>query len=145
MSTMNAFPIAFVRVANESVFAGASTLVEWDASNCTDWGFAAQAKRVEDLGRWIDLRGLDNSYDVPSISRLVQVIMSMSSEEVAIDSDSNLLMNERGMELLSTWQSGSRVDGAKMHLQSPKLRPGGTVGVQQGSDPEKLPPLPNML
>ena len=145
MSTMNAFPIAFVRVANESVFAGASTLVEWDASNCTDWGFAAQAKRVEDLGRWIDLRGLDNSYDVLSISRLVQVIMSMSSEEVAIDSDSNLLMNERGMELLSTWQSGSRVDGAKMHLQSPKLRPGSTVGVQQGSDPEKLPPLPNML
>jgi len=145
MSTMNAFPIALVRVAKESVFAGASTLVEWDASNCTDWGFAAQAKRVEDLGRWIDLRGLDNSYDVPSISRLVQVIMSMSSEEVAIDSDSNLLMNERGMELLSTWQSGSRVDGAKMHLQSPKPRPGSTVGVQPGSDPEKLPPLPSML
>ena len=145
MSTMNAYPIAFVRVAKESVFAGASTLVEWDASNCTDWGFAAQAKRIEDLGRWIDLRGLDNSYDVPSISRLVQVIMSMSSEEVSIDSDSNLLMNERGMELLSTWQSGSRVDGSKMHLQSPKLRPGSYVGVQPGSDPDKLPPLPNAL
>jgi len=144
MSTMNAFPIAFVRVANESVFAGASTLVEWDASNCTDWGFAAQAKRIEDLGRWIDLRGLDNTYDVPSISRLVQVIMSMSSEEVAIDSDSNLLMNERGMELLSTWQTGNRVDSSKMHLQSPKLRPGSTVGVQPGSDPEKIPPLPNL-
>lgn len=144
MSTMNAFPIAFVRVANESVFAGASTLVEWDASNCTDWGFSAQAKRIEDLGRWIDLRGLDNTYDVPSISRLVQVIMSMSSEEVAIDSDSNLLMNERGMELLSTWQTGNRVDSSKMHLQSPKLRPGSTVGVQPGCDPEKIPPLPNL-
>jgi hypothetical protein len=141
MNTTHPYPVAFVRVANESIFAGSNTLVEWDASNVSDWSFAPQAKRIEDLGRWIDLRGLDNVYDVPSILRLVQVIMSMSSEEVAIDSDTNLLRHERGMELLSPWRSSPRLDAATMHTLLPDNAAWPHSGLQPGCRPDELPTL----
>ncbi len=142
MGNVNPYPVAFVRLANESLFSGASTLVEWDASNVSDWNFTAQAKRVDDLGRWIDLRGLDNLYDVPSIAKLVQVIMSMSSEEVSIDSDSNLLRNERGMELLAAWQSAPRLETASMHTQTPRPSQWLHSGLQPGCRIDLLPPFP---
>lgn len=142
MSMTQPFPIAMVRVANESIFSGSNTLIEWDASNCTDWTFAAQAKKVEDLGRWIDLRGLDNAYDVPTIVKLVQVLMSMSSEEVPIDSDTNLLRNERGMELQAAWQPQVRIESSKMHLHSPKLFQWNHGVFQTGCDVQQLPSFP---
>lgn len=142
MSMTQPFPIAMVRVANESIFSGSNTLIEWDASNCTDWTFAAQAKKVEDLGRWIDLRGLDNAYDVPTIVKLVQVLMSMSSEEVPIDSDTNLLRNERGMELQAAWQPQVRLESSKMHLHTPKLFQWNHGVFQTGCDVQQLPSFP---
>lgn len=143
MTTTNPYPIAFVRIANECVFSGSATLVEWDATNVSDWPFAAQAKKVEDLGRWIDLRGLDNVYDVPSISRLVQVIMSMSSEEVSIDSDSNLLKNERGIELLSAWKSAARIEPSTLPSQTPQATAWVQAGVAPGVSVSQLPPFPS--
>lgn len=142
MSMMTPYPVALVRIANQSIFSGCNTLIEWDASNCNDWSFASQAKKVEDLGRWIDLRGLDNAYDVPSIVKLVQVLMSMSSEEVSIDSDTNLLRNERGMELHSAWQTTPRVDSAKIHLQTPKAFQWIHSGFQPGCQIDSLPVFP---
>lgn len=142
MSMMTPYPVALVRIANQSIFSGCNTLIEWDASNCNDWSFASQAKKIEDLGRWIDLRGLDNAYDVPSIVKLVQVLMSMSSEEVSIDSDTNLLRNERGMELHSAWQTTPRVDSAKIHLQTPKAFQWIHSGFQPGCQIDSLPVFP---
>jgi serine/threonine protein kinase len=142
MGASNPYPVAFVRTANESIFSGSTTFVEWDASNVGDWPFAAQAKRIEDLGRWIDLRGLDNVYDLPSMMRLVQVIMSMSSEEVSIDSDSNLLRNERGMELLAAWQTAPPWNAARMHILTPKTTQWSHAGLQPGCHNELLPPFP---
>jgi hypothetical protein len=142
MGTANPYPVPFVRVANESIFAGSQTLVEWDASNVADWPFSEQANRVEDLGRWIDLRGMDNVYDVPTIMRLLQVIMSMSSEEVSIDSDSNLLRNERGTELLSAWQANNAWEASRMHTVLPKTTTHSQTGLNPGCNPSQLPSLP---
>ena len=142
MGTANPYPVPFVRVANESIFAGSQTFVEWDASNVADWPFSEQANRVEDLGRWIDLRGMDNVYDVPTIMRLLQVIMSMSSEEVSIDSDSNLLRNERGTELLSAWQANTPWDASRMHTVLPKTTTQSHTGLNPGCNPSQLPSFP---
>jgi hypothetical protein len=145
MGTANPYPVPFVRVANESIFAGSQTLVEWDASNVADWPFSEQANRVEDLGRWIDLRGMDNVYDVPTIMRLLQVIMSMSSEEVSIDSDSNLLRNERGTELLSAWQANTGWEASRMHTVLPKTTTHSHAGLNPGCNPSQLPSFPARL
>ncbi|MBU6236258.1 MAG: serine/threonine protein kinase [Planctomycetes bacterium] len=145
MGTANPYPVPFVRVANESIFAGSQTLVEWDASNVADWPFSEQANRVEDLGRWIDLRGMDNVYDVPTIMRLLQVIMSMSSEEVSIDSDSNLLRNERGTELLSAWQANTAWEASRMHTVLPKTTTHSHAGLNPGCNPSQLPSFPARL
>lgn len=143
MGTANPYPVPFVRIANESIFSGSQTLVEWDASNVVDWPFSEQVNRVDDLGRWIDLRGMDNVYDVPTIMRLLQVIMSMSSEEVSIDSDSNLLRNERGMELHSAWQTAPPWEIARMHTIVPKWTDGSSSSLNPGCHPDQLPPFPS--
>jgi serine/threonine protein kinase len=145
MGTANPYPIAFVRIANESIFSGSQTLVEWDASNVVDWPFSEQANRVEDLGRWIDLRGMDNVYDFPTIMRLLQVIMSMSSEEVSIDSDSNLLRNERGMELLAAWQAAPNLESSRMHSLVPRPTDGDNSSVKPGCQLDHLPPFPSKV
>jgi serine/threonine protein kinase len=142
MGTANPYPVAFVRIANESIFSGSQTLVEWDASKVVDWPFSEQANRVDDLGRWIDLRGMDNIYDVPTILRLLQVTMSMSSEEVPIDSDSNLLRNERGMELLPAWQNAVPWENSRMHTVIPRPADGGNSRLKPGCHPDQIPPFP---
>jgi hypothetical protein len=118
-------------------------LVQWDATDCTDWVFSNQVKKLEDLGRWIDFRGLDNAYDSESIDELVRVQMSMSSQELQIDADSNLLRNELGMEVISLWQQRSSWEPASMHLAIPLTIPPGTLGFQIGAPIEKLPILPS--
>ena len=143
MGTATPYPVPFVRIANQSIFAGSQTLVEWDASNIADWPFSEQANRVEDLGRWIDLRGMDNVYDVPTIMRLLQVIMSMSSEEVSIDSDSNLLRNERGTELLSAWQTSVAWEASRMHTLLPRTTTHSHSGLNPGCNPDRLPSFPS--
>jgi serine/threonine protein kinase len=142
MAATNPFPVPFVRTANDSIFSGSQTLVEWDASNVVEWPFSEQANRVEDLGRWIDLRGMDNVYDVPTIMRLLQVIMSMSSEEVSIDSDSNLLRNERGMELLAAWRTPPTWEPARLHTMTPDATPWSHSGLNPGCRSDQLPPFP---
>jgi len=74
---------------------------------------------------------------------LVQVVMSMSSEEVAIDSDSNLLWNERGIELQSAWQTSPRLEATKMHLQVPRPPQGVHSGLAPGCDVGSLPTFPS--
>jgi serine/threonine protein kinase len=143
MGTANPYPVAFVRNANESIFSGSPTLVEWDASNVVDWPFSEQANRVDDLGRWIDLRGMDNIYDVPTILRLLQVTMSMSTEEVPIDSDSNLLRNERGMELLPVWQTAISWESSRMHTVIPKPADRGNSRLKPGCHPDQIPTFPS--
>ncbi|MCY3007412.1 MAG: serine/threonine-protein kinase [Planctomycetota bacterium] len=143
MSNANPYPVAVVRVANQCIFAGAKSLVEWDATDCTDWVFASQVKKLDDLGRWIDFRGLDNAYDGGSIEELIRVQMSMSSEELQIDTDSNLLRNELGMEVLGVWQQKTAWDPLNMHQSVPVPIPLGILGFEIGAPLGRLPEFPN--
>ena len=143
MSNTNPYPVAVVRVANQCIFAGAKSLVEWDATDCTDWVFASQVKKLDDLGRWVDFRGLDNAYDGGSIEELIRVQMSMSSEELQIDTDSNLLRNELGMEVLGVWQQKPAWDPLNMHQSTPIAIPLGTLGFDIGAPLGRLPEFPN--
>jgi hypothetical protein len=139
LSNSMPYPVAVVRIANQCIFAGAKSLVEWDATDCTDWVFSSQVKKLDDLGRWIDFRGLDNAYDVSSIEELVRVEMSMSSEELQIDTDSNLLRNELGMEFLGLWQQRPAWDPLNMHQSLPVPIPPGTLGFEIGAPTGQLP------
>jgi hypothetical protein len=143
MSNTNPYPVAVVRVANQCIFAGAKSLVEWDATDCTDWVFASQVKKLDDLGRWVDFRGLDNAYDGGSIEELIRVQMSMSSEELQIDTDSNLLRNELGMEVFGVWQQKPAWDPLNMHQSAPIPIPLGTLGFDIGAPLGRLPEFPN--
>ena len=143
MSNTNPYPVAVVRIANQCIFAGAKSLVEWDATDCTDWVFASQVKKLDDLGRWVDFRGLDNAYDGGSIEELIRVQMSMSSEELQIDTDSNLLRNELGMEVLGVWQQKPAWDPLNMHQSTPIAIPLGTLGFDIGAPLGRLPEFPN--
>lgn len=143
MSNTNPYPVAVVRVANQCIFAGAKSLVEWDATDCTDWVFASQVKKLDDLGRWVDFRGLDNAYDGGSIEELIRVQMSMSSEELQIDTDSNLLRNELGMEVLGVWQQKPAWDPLNMHQSTPIAIPLGTLGFDIGAPLGRIPEFPN--
>ena len=142
LSPANPFPIAVVRVSNQCVYAGAKSLVEWDATDCNDWAFAAQAKKLDDLGRWIDFRGLDNAYDALTFEQWLNVRMSMSSEELEIDSDSTLLRNELGMEVLGLWPQRTGWDLGKMHELVPQPISQGTLGFQVGASVDSLPVFP---
>jgi serine/threonine protein kinase len=142
LSPANPFPIAVVRVSNQCVYAGAKSLVEWDATDCNDWAFAAQAKKLDDLGRWIDFRGLDNAYDALTLEQWLNVRMSMSSEELEIDSDSTLLRNELGMEVLELWPQRTGWDLGKMHELSPQPISQGTLGFRVGASLESVPEFP---
>ncbi|MFN9508273.1 MAG: serine/threonine-protein kinase [Planctomycetota bacterium] len=142
LSNAMPYPIAVVRIANQCIFAGAKSIVEWDATDCTDWVFSNQVKKLDDLGRWIDFRGLDNAYDGGSIEELIRVQMSMSSQELQIDTDSNLLRNELGMEVLGIWQSRSTWDPLSMHQTIPIAIPPGTLGFEIGASLQRLPEFP---
>ncbi|MEI6526780.1 MAG: serine/threonine-protein kinase [Planctomycetota bacterium] len=137
------YPVAVVRIANQCVFAGAKSLVEWDAKDCTDWVFSNQVKKLDDLGRWIDFRGLDNAYDAESIEELIRVQMSMSSQELQIDTDSSLLRNELGIEVIGLWQQRSTWDPLNMHQSIPVPIPPGTLGFEIGAPIQRLPDFPN--
>lgn len=139
LSNSYPYPIAVVRISNQSIFAGAKSLVQWDATDCTDWVFSSQIKKLDDLGRWIDLRGLDNAYDSESIEELVRVQMSMSSQELQIDTDSNLLRNELGMEVLDLWQQRATWEPLTLHLAIPMTIPPGTLGFEIGAPIQDIP------
>lgn len=143
LSNAMPYPIAVVRIANQCVFAGAKSIVEWDATDCTDWVFSNQVKKLDDLGRWIDFRGIDNAYDGGTIEELIRVQMSMSSEEMQIDTDSNLLRNELGMEVLGIWQQQAPWDPLNMQRAVPTAIPPGTLGFDIGAVTEQLPSFPN--
>jgi hypothetical protein len=143
LSNATPYPVAIVRIANQSIFAGTRSLVEWDATDCTDWVFSNQVKKLDDLGRWIDFRGIDNAYDGGSIEELVRVQMSMSSEELQIDTDSNLLRNELGMEVLGVWQQRDLWDPLNMHQSLPIPISPGILGFEIGASSDQLPSFPS--
>jgi serine/threonine protein kinase len=144
LSNATPYPIAVVRIANQCIFAGAKSIVEWDATDCTDWVFSNQVKKLDDLGRWIDFRGLDNAYDGGSIEELIRVQMSMSSEELQIDTDSNLLRNELGMEVLGIWQQRNPWDPINMQQAVPVSIPPGTLGIEIGAAIDRIPAFPSL-
>jgi hypothetical protein len=144
LSNATPYPIAVVRIANQCIFAGAKSIVEWDATDCTDWVFSNQVKKLDDLGRWIDFRGLDNAYDGGSIEELIRVQMSMSSEELQIDTDSNLLRNELGMEVLGIWQQRNPWDPINMQQAVPVSIPPGTLGIEIGAAIDRIPVFPSL-
>lgn len=142
LSNTTPYPIAVVRISNQSVYAGAKALVEWDATDCSDWAFASQAKKLEELGRWIDFRGLDNAYDATTLEQWIHVQMSMSSEALDIQTDSSLLRNELGMEVLGLWQQRSTWDPLQLHELQPQAISQGTVGFRVGVPTERIPDFP---
>lgn len=142
LSNTSPYPIAVVRVSNQSVYAGAKALVEWDATDCSDWAFASQAKKLEELGRWIDFRGLDNAYDATTLEQWIHVQMSMSSEALDIQTDSSLLRNELGMEVLGLWQQRNTWDPLQLHELQPQAISQSTVGFRVGAPTERIPEFP---
>lgn len=142
LSNTSPYPIAVVRVSNQSVYAGAKALVEWDATDCSDWAFASQAKKLEELGRWIDFRGLDNAYDATTLEQWVHVHMSMSSEALDIQTDSSLLRNELGMEVLGLWQQRNTWDPLQLHELQPQGISQSTLGFRVGVPTERIPEFP---
>lgn len=142
LSNTSPYPIAVVRVSNQSVYAGAKALVEWDATDCSDWAFASQAKKLEELGRWIDFRGLDNAYDATTLEQWIHVQMSMSSEALDIQTDSSLLRNELGMEVLGLWQQRNTWDPLQLHELQPQAISQSTVGFRVGVPTERIPEFP---
>ena len=68
--------------------------------------------------------------------------MSMSSEEMQIDTDSNLLRNELGMEVLGIWQQQAPWDPLNMQRAVPTAIPPGTLGFDIGAVTEQLPVFP---
>jgi len=142
LSNTSPYPVAVVRVSNQSVYAGTKALVEWDATDCSDWAFASQAKKLEELGRWIDFRGLDNAYDATTLEQWIHVQMSMSSETLDIQTDSSLLRNELGMEVLGLWQQRSTWDPLQLHELQPQPISQSTVGFRVGVPTERIPEFP---
>ncbi len=114
-------PIAIIRTARDCVFAGSPSLLEWDASSCTQWSFWEQPNRLEELARWVDLRGMDNAYDSSSIQSLFSVqLPSKQNDTIRFDGDSQLLREERGLESVVRWIKAPRIDPNKLHEQLPE-------------------------
>jgi hypothetical protein len=68
--------------------------------------------------------------------------MSMSSETLDIQTDSSLLRNELGMEVLGLWQQRSTWDPLQMHELQPQPISQSTVGFRVGVPTERIPEFP---
>ena len=110
------FPIPFVRTAQECIFAGSKSFIEWNASDCEDWDVWEQSDQGTELSRWIDLRGKDNVYDSLTVNDYLTVKMSNGViKQIELGSETNLLNEERGLETVSLWRKRPTLDPLRMH------------------------------
>ena len=110
------YPKPFVRNSIESVFAGATNHIEWNASSCDNWNDWRQSEQSQKMVNWIDLRGLDNTYDRSTISNIVAIQSKPNkSEFIPLEPDSKLLAEERGLETISNWRKKPKLDFTKIH------------------------------
>jgi serine/threonine protein kinase len=110
------YPKPFVRTSTDSVFAGAIHHVEWNANNSDNWNDWRQSDAAQKMINWIDLRGVDNTYDKATISNIVAILSKPNKTElVPLEPDSKLLAEERGLETISSWQRKPKLEFNKVH------------------------------
>lgn len=110
------YPKPFVRNATESIFAGAVSHCEWNANNCDQWNEWRQSEQSQKMVNWIDLRGLDNTYDSGTIANLLAIQSKPSKIElIPLETNNDLLEEERGLETMSNWRKKPQLEGSKIH------------------------------
>ncbi len=113
------YPIPFIRTANECVFTGSKSYIEWNAAECDDWEVWDQSDDGNALSRWIDLRGKDNVYDASSLSDYLTVKMHNGIlKQIELGSDTSLIDEERGLETVSLWKKRPALETSRMHEAS---------------------------
>ncbi len=116
LSNSQPFPIPIVRTANECIFAGSKSHIEWNAIECDDWDIWDQSDEGKRLLRWIDLRGKDNVYDASTLSDYLTVKMQNSIlKQMELGSDTNLIDGERGLETDSLWRKRPVLEPNRIH------------------------------
>jgi serine/threonine protein kinase len=116
LSISQPYPIPMVRIARECVFAGCSTLIEWNASDCQDWKVWEQSEEGNRLLKWIDLRGVDNTYDDSTMNNYLLVKMTNGmSDQISLDSNPMLVSDERGLETEAAWKKRPVFDSLRIH------------------------------
>jgi serine/threonine protein kinase len=110
------YPKPFVRNSTDSVFAGATNHVEWNANNNENWNDWRQSDAAQKMINWIDLRGVDNTYEKATISNIVAILSKPNKTElVPLEPDSKLLAEERGLETISSWQKKPQLEFNQVH------------------------------
>jgi len=110
------YPKPFVRNATDCVFAGAINHVEWNASSNENWDDWRQSDAAQKMINWIDLRGVDNTYDNATISNMVAILSKPNKTElIPLEPDSKLLAEERGLETFSSWKKKPKLEFNKVH------------------------------
>jgi hypothetical protein len=110
------YPKPFVRNATDCVFAGAINHVEWNASSNENWDDWRQSDAAQKMINWIDLRGVDNTYEKATISNIVAILSKPNKTElIPLEPDSKLLAEERGLETFSSWKKKPKLEFNKVH------------------------------
>ena len=116
LSNLQPYPIPTVRIANECVFTGCKSLIEWNAVDCQDWNLWDQSEEGKKLAKWIDLRGMDNTYDDLSLANYFSLKMSNGfSHYIPLDSDADVVGDERGLETTAAWKSRPLLEATRLH------------------------------
>jgi eukaryotic-like serine/threonine-protein kinase len=115
LSNSAPYPRPFVRNAMECIFAGPKSHIEWNALDCVDWQGWQQTDGGQKLFRWVDLRGTDNTYDSMTTTSLFSARMKGSAETIALDTDSSLVADERGIETTAAWVRRPQLEATRLH------------------------------
>ncbi|MEQ1826812.1 MAG: hypothetical protein ABL921_12735, partial [Pirellula sp.] len=116
VSNTHPYPLPIVRTAKACIFSGSSTLIEWNATDCPDWRVWEQTDQGQKLTKWIDLRGRDNLYDDSWILNFLTVRLSSGVvDQISVDSSSDLLSDERGLETEAAWIKRPVFESSRIH------------------------------
>jgi hypothetical protein len=116
LSNLLPYPIPTVRIANECVFTGCKSLIEWNAVECQDWNLWEQSEQGKKLTKWIDLRGMDNTYDDLSLAHYFSLKMSNGiSHSIPLDPDAHIVGDERGLETAAAWKKRPLLEATRLH------------------------------
>lgn len=116
LSNLQPYPIPTVRIANECVFTGCKSLIDWNAVECQDWNLWEQSEQGKKLTKWIDLRGMDNTYDDLSLAHYFSLKMSNGiSHSIPLDPDAHIVGDERGLETAAAWKKRPLLEATRLH------------------------------
>jgi eukaryotic-like serine/threonine-protein kinase len=117
VSNASPFPTPIVRTAKDCVFSGCTSLIEWNATDCSDWKVWDLTDEGQRVTKWIDFRGRDNTYDDSWLLHYLTVRFNSGAvEQLGLDS-SPMLDNddERGLETEAAWIKRPTIDANRIH------------------------------